>query len=65
MYDQYCRETRDDTDKDKRRLQLKKSDLKAETEALISAAQKQVLRTNYIKFNIDKTAKSPLCRVSG
>ena len=44
---------------------MKKSDLKAETEALICAAQEQALRTNYIKFNIDKTVESPLCRMCG
>ena len=52
MYGQYCRETSDDIDKEKRWLWLKNSDLKAETEALICAAQEQALRTNYIKFNI-------------
>ena len=65
MYGQYCRETSDDIDKEKRWLWLKNSDLKAETEALICAAQEQALRTNYIKFNIDKTVESPLCRMCG
>ena len=38
-----------------------------ETEALIcaAAAQDQAIRTNYIKFNIDKTVESPLCRMCG
>ena len=44
---------------------MKKSDLKVETEALISAAQEQALRTYYIEFNMDKTAESPLCQVCG
>ena len=44
---------------------MKKNDLKAEAEALICAPQEQALRTNYIKFNIDRTAESPLCRVCG
>ena len=39
------------------------SDLKPETEALIIAAQDQSLRTNYVKFHIDKTTDSPLCRM--
>ena len=39
-----------------------KSDLKVETEALIFAAQEQALRTN-VKFNIDKSVDSPLCRL--
>ena len=65
MYGQYCRETSDDIDKEKRWLWLKNSDLKAETEVLICAAQEQALRTNYIKFNIDKTVESPICRMCG
>ena len=40
-----------------------KSDLKVETEALIFAAQEQALRTNYLKFHIDKTGESPPCRM--
>ena len=44
---------------------MKKSDLKAETEALICAAQEEALRLNYIKFNTNKTAESPLCRMCG
>ena len=63
MYGQYCSETSDDIDKEK--LWLKNSDLKAEAAALICAAQEQTLRTNYIKFNIDKTVESPLCRMCG
>ena len=65
MYGQYCRETSDDIDKVKRWLWLKNSDLKAETAALICAAKEHALRTNYIKFNIDKTVESPLCRMCG
>ena len=42
---------------------LRKSDLKGSTEALICSAHKQSIRTNYIKCNIDKTGKSPLCRM--
>ena len=42
---------------------MKKTDFKAETEAFISAAQEQALRTSYIKFNIDKIAESLLCRM--
>ena len=32
---------------------------------LIFSAQEQALRTNYIKFHIDKTIDSPLCRMCG
>ena len=44
---------------------LNKCDLKVEAEALICAAQEQTLRTNYIKFNVDETAESPLCQTCG
>ena len=40
-------------------------DLKGCTESLIFSAQEQALRTNYIKFHIDKTIDSPLCRMCG
>ena len=36
--------------------------LKGCTEALICSAQEQALRTNYVKFHIDKTGESTLCR---
>ena len=42
---------------------LSNGDLKKGTEALICAAQEQTLRTNYLKFHIDKTIKLPLCRL--
>ena len=44
---------------------LVKGDLKGCTEALICSAQAQALRTNYIKFHIDKTIDSPLCKMCG
>ena len=34
-------------------------------EALICSAQGQALRTNYIKFYIDKTSESPMSRMCG
>ena len=40
-------------------------DLKVQTEDLISAAQEQPLRTNYVKHRIDQTAELPLCRTCG
>ena len=43
----------------------RKSDLKIGTEALTFAAQEQALRTNYVKFNTDKSVDSPLCRLCG
>ena len=42
---------------------LKKGDLKPETEALLCAAQKQALWTNYVKFHI--IFQFPLCRLCG
>ena len=39
--------------------------MKDETEAMLSAAQEQAIRTNYVKHKIDKTAQSPLCRMCG
>ena len=37
--------------------------LKGCTEALICSAQEQAVRTNYVKFHIDKTIDSPLCHL--
>ena len=39
--------------------------LKKETEGLILAAQEKALRTNSIKYSIDKTSETPLCRLCG
>ena len=44
---------------------MRKSNLKGCTEALIYSAQEQSIRTNYTKCNINKTGKSPLCRMYG
>ena len=44
---------------------IRNGDLKVETEACIFAAQEQAVRTNYIRFNIDKSVESPLCRLCG
>ena len=44
---------------------MRKSDLKGCAKALICSAQEQSIRTNYIKCNIDKTGKSPLCTMCG
>ena len=44
---------------------MRKSDLNGCTKALICSAQEQSKRTNYIKYNIDKTAESPLCSMYG
>ena len=39
------------------------SNLKGCTEALICSSEEEALRTNYVKFRIDKTGESPLCRM--
>ena len=44
---------------------LRKSTRMPEAEALIFAAQGQALRTKHVKFHIDKTSDSPLCRLCG
>ena len=64
MHGQFVRELQG-VDWDKTWQWLLKGDLKGCTEALICSAQEQALRTNYIKFHIDKTVDSPLCRMCG
>ena len=44
---------------------LRNGFLKKETEGLILASQEQALRTNSIKYSIDKTSETPLCRLYG
>ena len=55
----------EDKDKNNTWRWMRKSDLKGCIEALICSAQEQPIRTNYIKYNTDKTGKSPLCRMCG
>ena len=44
---------------------LSRGDLKVGTEAFFCAAQEQAIRTNYIKYHIDKTSDSPMRRLCG
>ena len=44
---------------------LRNGFLKKETEGLILADKEQALRTNSIKYSIDKTSETPLCRLCG
>ena len=60
MYGQCVRQI-EDKDKSNTWNWLRKSKLKGCTEAF--SAQEQALRTNYMKFHIDKTGESPLCRI--
>ena len=63
MYSQFVSDMPVTTDNDKTWSWMRKPDLKITTEALIYAAQEQAIRTDYIKYNIDKTADSPTCRL--
>ena len=65
MYGQFIREMPENVDKNKTRQWLSKCDLKIRTEALLCAAQKQAIRTNYVKHYINKTSESLLCRLCG
>ena len=62
MYGEYVRQI-EDKDKSNTWKWLKKSNLKGCTKAIICSAQEQALRTNYVKFHINKTGESPLCRM--
>lgn len=62
MYQQYLRQT-GDKDKINTWKWLSKSNMKEGTKVLICSAQEQALRMNYVKFDIDKTAESLLCRI--
>ena len=44
---------------------MRKCDLKIPSEALICSAQEQAIRTNYVKYHIDKNVDSPSCRMCG
>ena len=64
MHGQYVKE-KECIDWDRTWHWIPKGDLKGCTEALICSAQEQALRTNYMRFHIDHTAESPLCRMCG
>ena len=63
MHGQFIRETTEKVDKEKLWQWLSRGDLKVRTEALLCVAQEQVIGTNYMKYHIDKTSESPLCRL--
>ena len=65
MYGQFIRNKDTNINEEYTWNWIMKSDLKSTTEALIFAAQEQALRTNYVKFHIDKTIESPTCRMCG
>jgi len=59
MHGQFIRDMPYSTDKTKSWEWLTKSDLKVPTKAFVCAAQEQAIRTNYIKYHIDKSVQSP------
>ena len=63
LHGQYIRDLPEGTDLVRSWEWMTNADLKPETEALITAAQDQALRTSYVKFHIDRTAETPLCRM--
>ena len=65
IYGQFSRDTSAKVDKELSWRWLSKGDLKIQTESLLCATQEQALRINYLKFHIDETANSPLCRMCG
>ena len=65
MYGQFLRDMPDDVDQEKSWIWLLQSGLKASTEALICTAQEQAIRSNSIKYSIDRTTDNPLCRMCG
>ena len=62
LYGQFLRETESIDDRNRWEL-LKRGKLKRETESLLWRAQEQALRVNAIKYSIDKTNDTPLCRL--
>ena len=65
MHGQFIRKTMEKVDKEKTWQWLSRGDLKIGTEALLCVAQEQAIRTNYMKYHIDKTSERPLCRLCG
>ena len=65
MHGQFIWETTGKVNKEKNWQWLSSGDLKVGTEALLCNAQEQAIRTNYMKYHIDKTSESPLCRLCG
>ena len=65
MDGQFIREMTEKVDKEKTWQWLSRGDLKVGTEALLCAAQELAIKTKYMKYHIDKTSESPLCRLRG
>ena len=68
MHEQIMRGRTEKIDRKNTWQWLSRSDLKVGTEALLCAAQEQAIRTNHMKYQIDKISESPLrklCREKG
>ena len=65
MHGQFVGERPEKVDKNEAWLWLSKSDSKVGTVAVLCAAQEQAIRTNYVKYRIERTSESPLCRLCG
>ena len=65
MHGHFIRETTEKVDKKKTWQWLSRGDLKVGTEALLCAAQVHAVRTNYMRYQVDKTSENPLCRLCG
>ena len=65
MHGKFIREMTEKVDKEKTWQWLSRGDLKVRTEVLLCATQEQAITTNYIKYHIDKTSESLLCRLCG
>ena len=64
MYGQFVTEMPDTVEKEESWRWLS-GNLKVETEDLICAAKDQALRTDSVKYHVDKSTESPLCRLCG
>ena len=42
---------------------LRKGGLKRDTKSLLCAAQEQAIRTNLVKYSIEKTSETPHCKI--
>ncbi|PFX13751.1 hypothetical protein AWC38_SpisGene22140 [Stylophora pistillata] len=65
LHGQFVREIPETTHVGESWSWLRKADLKIQTEEPIRASQEQAIRTNYVKYHIDKTVESPLCGLCG
>ena len=65
MYRKFIRDIPEGTDKEKSWFWLRKRNLEIASEALICSAQEEEIRTNYVRYHIDKSIGSASCRMCG